>query len=354
MKYSFKIGSVWGVPVELHFTFLLLILAVFILFFPDFYTPLLFVFLFVFVLFHELAHSYIAKRYGIKVTKIVLYPIGGISEIDEVPENSSIEFNLAIIGPGVSLLLGVILLVLSPVVYLVTAGTFFVLVGRFVSDLAYLNLFLGAFNLIPAYPMDGGRVFRALLSRRYSFSKSTKIAVALGRIVGVGMVIYSLIFFNPILLLVGVFVFFGASAESEYTLTNSILSRVKVKDVMGLEIGAVSSEQNIAEALQVMFNHRYHDALVEKEGVYLGLATWAELIKIDPQQRMYLKVGEMPLKKICVTENQSINEASKIMASENIDTLPVFKPEDLDHITGILTKESINETLDKAKAQVKP
>ncbi|MCX6644611.1 MAG: M50 family metallopeptidase, partial [Candidatus Bathyarchaeota archaeon] len=106
MKLSFKIGSAWGIPIELHLTFILLIVAVFILFYPQIYSFVLILFLFVFVVFHELAHSVVARRYGIKVRKIILYPIGGVSEIEEIPENPSIEWRMAIAGPVTSLILG--------------------------------------------------------------------------------------------------------------------------------------------------------------------------------------------------------------------------------------------------------
>ena len=111
MKLSFKIGSAWGIPIELHLTFILLILAVLglAIYFSDIYSFILVVFLFVFVFFHELAHSIVARRHNIKVRKIVLYPIGGVSEIEEIPENPAIEWRMAIAGPLTSIVLGAVL-----------------------------------------------------------------------------------------------------------------------------------------------------------------------------------------------------------------------------------------------------
>ena len=108
MKLSLKIGSAWGIPIELHLTFILLIFAVLGLavYYDQIYSFILIVFLFIFVLFHELAHSVVARRYNIKVRKIVLYPIGGVSEIEEIPENPSIEWRMAIAGPLTSIVLG--------------------------------------------------------------------------------------------------------------------------------------------------------------------------------------------------------------------------------------------------------
>src|SRR4030043_2059893 len=111
MKYSFKIASVWGIPTELHLSFILLMGAVAVLSYPTFYLFALILFLFIFVVLHEMAHTFVARHYSIKVRKIVLYPIGGVSEIEEIPENPGIEWRLAISGPITSLLIGAVLLI---------------------------------------------------------------------------------------------------------------------------------------------------------------------------------------------------------------------------------------------------
>jgi Zn-dependent protease len=301
MKLSFKIGSVWGIPIELHLTFILLIIAVFVLFYPEIYSFVLILFLFVFVFFHELAHSVVARRYGIKVRKIILYPIGGVSEIEEVPENPSIEWRLAIAGPITSLVFGGFLLGLNQFILiqipLSTVPSSLPTVGNLLFDLAFLNLLLGAFNLIPAFPMDGGRVFRALLAERMKFSDATKYATYIGRIFGIVMVVVGVIF-NFWLIIIGVFIYIGASEEAEQTIVSTTLASVRVKDVMQSEVGAVHPDQTIAEALEIMFKARYHDALVEKDKVFQGVVIWKEIIKVAPEQRNNIRVGQMPLKNI--------------------------------------------------------
>ena len=268
MKYSFKIGSAWGIPIELHLTFILLIAAVFILSVPtqQFYTFTIVLFLFVFVVFHELAHSIIARHYGIKVRKIILYPIGGVSEIEEIPDNPSQEWRMAVAGPLTSIVLGVALLGVSLIIstQTFTIYTFITITGNFLTDLATLNILLGAFNLIPAFPMDGGRVFRALLAERLKYSDATRYAVYLGKIFGIAMVLIGFVY-NFFLILVGIFVYIGASEEAEQTIISTTLAGVRVKDVMQSEIGSVNPQQSLTEALEMMFKNRYHDALVEKE-----------------------------------------------------------------------------------------
>ncbi len=354
MRYSFKIASAWGIPIELHITFILLIVAVLILSIPtqQFYTFFIVLFLFVFVVFHELAHSVVARHYGIKVRKIILYPIGGVSEIEEIPDNPSQEWRMAIAGPLTSVVLGVLLLGVSLVVLqqTFTIYTFTTITGNFVTDLATLNILLGAFNLIPAFPMDGGRVFRALLAERLKYSDATRYAVYLGKIFGIAMVLIGFLF-NFLLILVGIFVYIGASEEAEQTIVSTTLAGVRVKDVMQSEIGSVNPQQSITEALEMMFKNRYHDALVEKDSVFQGIVTWTELMKIKIEERNALRVEQMPLKNISVFEDESILEANKIMSTEKIDLIPVIDKENPTKIVGVLTSEAIANAYEKSKSQ---
>ncbi|MGD6934532.1 MAG: M50 family metallopeptidase [Candidatus Bathyarchaeia archaeon] len=352
MKYSFKIGSAWGIPIELHLTFILLIAAVFILAYPFFYPFFLVLFLFVFVVFHELAHSVVARHYGFKVKKIILYPIGGVSEIEEIPDKPSQEWRMAVAGPLTSLLLGTALLgvglLISPEqIGSLSAST---ITGNFIIDLAMLNIILGAFNLIPAFPMDGGRVFRALLAEYLKYSDATRYAVYLGRILGIVMVIAGFIF-PPyfLLILVGIFVYIGASEEGEQTIISTKLAGIRVKDVMRTDIGSVNPQQNIVEALEIMFKNRYHDALVEKDGAFQGIITWNELMKVDPDQRTVLRVENMPMKSILVSPNDPILEANKIMNREKISLIPVVNRNELSKVVGVITSECISSLYEEAK-----
>ena len=354
MRYSFKIGSVWGIPIELHITFILLIAAVFVLSYPQFYLFFIILFLFLFVVFHELAHSIIARHYGIKVRKIILYPIGGVSEIEEIPDNPSQEWRMAVAGPLTSLVFGVTLLMVSLVIspQLISKIVAFGVTGNLLFDLATLNIFLGLFNLIPAFPMDGGRVFRALLAERMKYSDATRYAVYIGKIFGIAMVVLG--FLIPsyfLLILVGIFVYIGASEEAEQTIISTTLAGVRVKDVMQSEIGSVNPQQSLTEALEVMFKNRYHDVLVEKDGVLQGIVTWNELMKVKPEERSALRVEQMPLMNIFVFEDESILEGNKIIIREKIDLIPVVDRENHTKIVGVLTSEGISSAYEKSKSQ---
>ena len=357
MKLSFKIGSAWGIPIELHLTFILLILGVLGLavYYNQIYAFILIVFLFVFVLFHELAHSVVARRYNIVVRKIVLYPIGGVSEIEEIPETPKIEWRMAAAGPFTSLALGAAMIAINyvlpvkiPMFPPVSALLFSS--GNILLDLGFLNLFLGAFNLTPAFPMDGGRVLRALLAERMRFSQATKYATYIGRILGILMVVVGFLF-DPLLIIIGVFIYIGASEEAEQTIVSTTLASVQVKDVMQSEVGAVRPDQTLAEAFEIMFKNRNHDALVEKDGVFQGLVIWSEIIKVPQEQRANMRVEQMPLKNISTYPDEAVFEAYKTMTKEKIDLLPVVDKQTPTKVVGVLTSEAVAKAYDKARGR---
>jgi len=350
MKYSVKIGSVWGIPVELHITFILLLIIV--AFFSAYYF-LLIVCLFFFVTIHELSHSVVAKHYNIKVRKIVLYPIGGVSEIEEIPEKPGIEWRMAAAGPLVSFAVGFFLLVIDqliPIKLLFAEALPFVATARtLIYDLAILNLILGGFNLIPAFPMDGGRILRALLAEKMKFSDATKYAAFIGKVLGILMALFG-IWYNLWLVIIGVFIYIGATEETESTIISTTIARVRVKDVMYSEVASVKPETTLSEALEVMFKARYHDVLVEKDGVFQGIVTWNEIMKVKQEQRNELRVEQLPMRKISVFSDESILEAYKVMLHEKIDLVPVVERETPGKIVGVVTSESVAYAYEKAKA----
>jgi Zn-dependent protease/CBS domain-containing protein len=352
MKYSFRIGSVWGIPIELHITFILLMVVAFVFTYPELYFFALILFLFAFVVAHELAHSVVARHYKIKVRKIVLYPIGGVSEIEEIPEKPSIEWRMAIAGPVTSFVIGGVLLALDQAISIEMPPVFltptFSTAESLIFNLATLNLLLGAFNLIPAFPMDGGRVFRALLAERIKFSDATKYAAFIGRLFGIAMVMVG-VFFNFWLIIIGVFIYIGASEEAEQTIVSTTLARVRVKDVMFSEVAFVKPETKLEEALEGMLKARYHDIPIEKDGAYQGIVTWNEILKVKREERGELQVGKLPLRQVSVFSDESILEAYKIMTREKIDLVPVVDRQAPAKVVGALTSEGVAYAYEKAK-----
>jgi Zn-dependent protease/CBS domain-containing protein len=343
MKYSFKIGSVFGIPIELHITFIILLLVV--LAFSAYYFILV-IFLFVFVTLHELSHSLVAKHYNIRVQKIVLYPIGGASQIEDVADKPNLEWRLSIAGPLASFVIGLCLFALD---LIIPINAPFATTRRLFYDLALLNVLLGAFNLIPAFPMDGGRVLRAYLAEKKGLSDATKYTSWIGRIlalimIGVGVLV------DWWLILIGVFIYVGATEERERPIRAIAGSKVRAKDIMNLEIATVTPENSLNEALEVMFRAKYHDALVEKDGNFMGIIAWNDLLQTLPEQRDSIKISQLPLRVITVFPNDSILEIYKKMTKENIDMMPVVEQDNPNQVIGVITDKSLSSAYEKAKS----
>ena len=182
------------------------------------------------VVFHELAHCLVGRSHGLVVHEIDLLPIGASRVSTPSPRRPRDEFSLAIAGPAASAALGLaaaaLAVGLSQSLYPVDLVT-----GAFLPRLAWLNLLLAAFNMIPAFPLDGGRVFRSLLERRYGLARATRIAGTTGRwfaflLIAIGMI------WNLWLAIIGMFIYFGASAEETATLVHLRLAGRRVRDVM--------------------------------------------------------------------------------------------------------------------------
>ncbi len=350
MKYSFKIGSLWGIPIEIHITFVLLMVLELLLSFPELYFFAFTLLLFVFVVVHELSHSVVARHYGIKVRKIVLYPIGGVSEIEEIPENPSVEWRMAVAGPLASFAIGFVLFGLGQVVTIEAAPIpVIITTGNFILNLAQVNILLGAFNLIPAFPMDGGRVFRALLAERLKFSDATRYAAFIGKLLGVFMAVFGILY-DFWLVIIGVFIYIGATEEAESTIVSTTLARVRVRDVMLPQVAIASPETTLADALETMFKARSHDVLVEKDGMLQGIVTWSEIMKVNPERRTSMQVQQLPVKQVSTFSDGSILEAYKTMTREKVDVVPVVEREAPAKVVGVVTSQSIAYAYEKAKS----
>jgi Zn-dependent protease len=236
MGRSFRIGSLKGVPLRVHWSFPLLVV---LLILPTGAKTtarsiaegvIWIAALFVCIVIHELSHSLVARRRGLLVRDIVLLPIGGVSEISGLPGAPGDELTVAIAGPlaslALALLLGLVAYLAGSVIWPPT-----LFAGAILSRLMWANLLLAGFNLLPAIPMDGGRVLRALLARRRGDLRATLLAVQIGRFVGLAMVVLG-VRFDLWLSLIGLFIFVGARAEKQAATIRSAVGGLKVTDVM--------------------------------------------------------------------------------------------------------------------------
>ncbi|WP_115863234.1 CBS domain-containing protein [Halorussus litoreus] len=307
---SFTVGRAFGIPIKLDLTFLL-ILPVFAWligtqvelwadYLNAFATPALdadaltagqmqwvlgavaAVGLFVGVVLHELGHSLVAMRYGFPIDSITLWLFGGIARLTDQPEDWRQEFFIALAGPAVSIALGVV----SALAFVaIPAGLPTV---RFVFGyLALMNLALAAFNLLPGFPMDGGRVLRALLARNRSFASATSTAAEVGKVFAVLLGLFGL--FNGGIVLIGIafFIYIGATSEAQQTVMNAAFSDVRVRDVMteSDELDTVSPDESVADLMEAMFRERHTGFPVVENGELVGMVTLDDARQVSEVER---------------------------------------------------------------------
>ena len=278
MKWSLYMGKVSGIKIFIHWTFLFLISWILISNFQHgknlasaLYTISFVLAVFVCVTLHELGHALTAKYFKYHTRDITLLPIGGMARMDEIPENPKHELLVALAGPAVNILIA---LLIYPIVYWFgKIPTFFSVVfntgDTFLFSLLVVNLALAIFNLIPAFPMDGGRVFRAILSFFMSRVQATTIASRTGQVIAVAFFFIGL-FYNPILALIGIFIFIMAQTENDYVKSKSILHDYTVKDVMMKKFYSLDAFDTIDDAVKGLLDVQATDFLVMEKGNVIG------------------------------------------------------------------------------------
>jgi Zn-dependent protease/predicted transcriptional regulator len=286
MKWSWRLFRVRGIGIYLHVTFFILLVwigaANFLLRhrWEDALAGVAFiVVLFTIVVLHELGHAMTALRFGIRTRDITLLPIGGVARLERMPEDPKQELAVALAGPAVNILLAVVLFAvlaiakqLAPVDEPVRFGV------HFLSNLMWVNIILAVFNLLPAFPMDGGRVLRALLAIRMNYVRATKVAANVGQ----GMAfIFGLVglFSNPLLVLIAVFVWMGAAQEASMVEMRSGLADIPVSRVMITDFRTIAPEEPLSSAVNHLLAAYQQDFPVIKDGKMIGLLTRAALVR---------------------------------------------------------------------------
>jgi len=286
MKWSWNVGKIVGIDLKIHptFVFLLIWVGFYALFSGGTIATMSMEILFILALFlsvvlHELGHALAARGFGIKTQDITLLPIGGVARLEKMPEDPKEELVVSLAGPSVNvviagLLFGVLLL----------TGTFAlpleisVLMDNFWVRLLSVNLSLMIFNLIPAFPMDGGRVLRALLALRMDYVKATGIAANIGKGFAVLMGLAGLVW-NPWLMMIAFFVWSGAGAEAQTVATKADLKGLRVRDAMISQFYQVEANQPIDSVFQLAMETGQHNIPVVSNGNYLGIIRRNDLMK---------------------------------------------------------------------------
>jgi Zn-dependent protease/CBS domain-containing protein len=364
MKTSFQIGKIMGIPIKLHLTFLLIIPVMGYIFanntpvlgFRDVEPALLrdvlgisvAILLFVCVLLHELGHSYVAKKHGINIQGITLFLFGGVSSLEEIPRNPKVEFKMALAGPGVSFLIGLIFIIIYA--FFKPAGEFFKDYFflnpindpylRLVWIIAYINIVLFIFNLIPAFPMDGGRVLRAVLAGRMPYKKATSIAANVGKMFAIFMGIIGLIIPGGLwYILIAFFIYIGATEEDKSTQISITLEGLKIRDVMTKEIKTVPSTMTVDELVDFMFKFKHMGYPVVEGNKILGIVTFNDVRDIPKEERKNVMLSDIMTKEIInLKEDDDAVKALKIMTMKNIGRIIILNEKKM---TGIVSRTDI-------------
>jgi Zn-dependent protease/predicted transcriptional regulator len=231
---------------------------------------------------HELGHALTAKKYNIKTIDITLLPIGGLARLERLPEKPSEELVVALAGPLVNITLALIttLFITLPNTseQMVSQLSNGVNSNNFFLNFFLVNIVLAIFNLIPAFPMDGGRVLRALLSYKLERHVATKIAARIGQILAMGFIFLGF-FSNPFLIFIGIFVFMGAQIESEYTESKHLLKGFKVRDVLMKHYQIIDANETLETAVDMLLDSPYKNFLVTQENIPVGTLNRDQIIE---------------------------------------------------------------------------
>ncbi|MBK8653613.1 MAG: site-2 protease family protein [Haliscomenobacter sp.] len=348
MKWSLRIARISGIDVYLHWTFILLLAWMGISLFNagkegwNYFGLVLL--LFVFVLLHEFGHALVGQRFGVKTDRITLLPIGGVASMERMPEKPWQEFWIAIAGPLVNLFLAACI-----GIYFVASGqeveglnAVSSLSGNFASDLLAVNLTLFAFNLIPAFPMDGGRILRALLSLKYDRLKATNIAARIGQVLAIGFVFASF-YLNIWLMFIGIFIYLGAGAEASYESTHSALSRFKVRDALMRQHTVLDKHCTIAEAVSRLLDGQEKEFLVSDNGEVIGSVTRDELISGIEKIGKEGSMGQIANPNLVILHPETaLEDVFLMMNQKKVEICPVFEE---DQLIGVVNRENIIELL---------
>ncbi|WP_018290805.1 site-2 protease family protein [Verrucomicrobium sp. 3C] len=287
MQWAWKIGVVRGIDIYIHFTFLLLVAWVAVGAYAtrgsasDTLSSVLFLIpLFAIIVLHELGHALTAQRFGIQTRNITLYPIGGVARLERMPDDPRQELLVALAGPAVNVVLAALLYAILLLGGGVRSWTdIHWLNGNLLLNLFWINVTLAAFNLLPAFPMDGGRVLRALLASRMGADRATRIAAAVGQSMALLFGILGIFGPNPLLLLIALFVWMGAAQESNLVHVKSVLSSVPVSQLMMSEFHTLSPSDPLRIAVHHLLAGYHLDFPVVSSGAVVGLLTRHNLVE---------------------------------------------------------------------------
>ena len=352
MKGSLVIGKVAGIKIQIHWSFSLLVLWVLLSnvkaggeITAGLFNVGLVLVLFICVTLHELGHALMAKHYKITTRSITLLPIGGVAALEKMPEKPAEELAVAIAGPAVNVVIASLLWIFLPAeTYMEQSAEGLERMFNEPSWTAFLlyvwvaNIVLVLFNLIPAFPMDGGRILRALLGFRMTRAKATDIAAKLGQAVSFLFLILGL-FINPFLVVIAIFVYFGAFAENQMVQQGAQLDGHWVKEALLTDIHPIPVDATLKTAIDIMLHGTEKDFVIIDAGQVCGILLHSDIIRYASQPDKAvseLMHSEFPV----VNAKDGLAETLNVMRQSGLKFLPVLEDRKL---RGAISTENISE-----------
>lgn len=351
MRWSWKLGRLAGINVYMHATFLLLILFVLFIDFSKGGTALtaaigvgFVLIVFAFVVLHELGHALTARRYGVQTRDIILLPIGGVARLERMPEKPREELAVAIAGPLVNVALALILLaILLAIGVTPHLADFRGMSSGFIEDLMIVNVWLVAFNLLPAFPMDGGRVLRALLATRMNYARATKTAARVGQGMAVIFGIVGL-FTDPFLVFIAIFVWMGADAESSAAVIgHSSVGAIAVGQVMLTDFRTLGPDDTLQTAVDYALGGWQQDFPVVWGDRVLGFLSHEDLTRMLAQNGAATRVREAMRRDFPMADiHDRLDRALALLQACRTKSIPV---QNNGRLAGILSAARVSQLL---------
>lgn len=351
MRWSIDVGRIGGITIRLHTTFILLLLWIGI----GHYTAggwvaaiegVAFILaIFGSVLLHEFGHALAARRYGIHTPDITLLPIGGVARLERLPERPKEELVVAVAGPLVNVLIAAVLL---GGLFLTGRSEllqrFDLIGGEFFAQLLFVNLWLVLFNLIPAFPMDGGRILRALLATRLGFVRATNVAAQVGQAFAFLFVLLGF-FTNPMLIFIGMFVYMGASQEASSAQLRDFAESVPVASVMLTDVRALYEDTPLGDAVEALLRGTQREfPIVDREGRPEGMLCREDVIKALQSHGPHVPVYRVMQAQVPVLHRaEMLNRVFPRMQAGNYAALAVVDYDGM--LVGLLTRDALAEAM---------
>jgi Zn-dependent protease len=350
MRWSITIGKFAGTAVKIHITFILFLAWIAFSAWSRggpaaaLDSTVFIVLLFACVVLHEFGHIAAARRYGIGTPEVTLLPIGGVASLQRLPSDPNQELVVALAGPGVNLVIGLVLIAVVGSVhpYELTQidNPNLSLIGR----LAIANVFLAVFNLIPAFPMDGGRVLHALVAMRVGGPRATEIAARIGQALAFGLGFLGL-FGNPLLVFIAIFVYIAAAAEAQMSAAHEALKGVSVGEAMETRFTPVSIDANLGQAVDALLATAQHEfPVVDAFGKPAGLLTREDILSAVKKHG-----GEEPASAFMRSGVDSVRPATPVESVferlQGRGAAALYVTDADGRIVGLLTRQALGEVM---------